>query len=273
MIKVLILHRYFTEAVLDVFNSQEVFLYKLHIEHNQGTGIVHASYRGNTGGVAIGMNAALANFSASPTVEIKSCIFINNSALATANFNTIDQTSFRQVFTGRGGALGVFVNESFYNISVRVSDCEFQHNFARSFGGGIYVLLNGVTAQHKFKFDGTSISSNAAQLHGGGGVQFSFLSNGIRGSPHMANFTDCTFEDNMAEAGGGIYVFTSTRGKDLPIRLYKCIDKPLIFIPTHLLSFCYYSTMYVHLLGLSVLAIYQTLCRLSLHYVDPFKCK
>ncbi len=216
-IKVSILHRYFTEAVLDVFNSQEVFLHKLHIEHNQGTGIVLESYRGNTGGVAIGMNAALANFSASPTVEISNCTFINNSALATANFNTIDQTSFRQVLTGRGGALGVWVNESYYNVSVLVSDCVFQSNFARSFGGAIYVFLNGPTAQHKVNLDGTSLSSNVAELHGGGGMQLSFLSNGIRGSPHMGNFTDCTFEDNMAEAGGGIYVFTSTRGKDLPI--------------------------------------------------------
>ena len=207
--------RYFSEAALDIFNCQEVFLDNLDVTHNTGTGIVRDSYRGNTGGVAIGINSASVNFSASPVIEISNSIFTNNSALATSRFHTISQTSFDQVFTGRGGALGVFINESFYNVTSVISNCIFKGNFARSFGGGIYVILNGLTAQHKVMLERTSILSSAVELHGGGGMQFSFLSNGIPGFPHMAIFTECIFEDNTAEAGGGIYVFTSTRGRTI----------------------------------------------------------
>ena len=197
---------------MDVFNCQEVLLANSDFENNSGTGIVLKSYRGNAGGVAIGINSASASFLSSPSVQISNCTFVNNSALATSKFHTISQTAFNLIFTGRGGGLGVFVNESFFNVSLEISDCTFENNFARSFGGGIYILLNGRTAQHITTVERTSFLSNVAQLHGGGGMQLSYLSNGIPGSPHTTNFTDCTFQNNRAEGGGGIYVFTSFQG-------------------------------------------------------------
>ena len=204
--------RYFSEAALDIFNCQEVFLDNLDVTHNTGTRIVRDSYRGNTGGVAIGINSASANFSVSPVIEISNSIFTNNSALATSRFHTASQTSFDQVFTGRGGALGVWVNESFYNVSLVTVNCTFKDNLAKSFGGAIYVLINGLTAQHEVRFERTHIFSNTVELHGGGGMQLTFLSKGIPAFPHMANFTKCKFEDNAAEIGGGIYVETSIQG-------------------------------------------------------------
>ena len=60
--------------------------------------------------------------------------------------------------------------------------------------------------------DRTWVLSNIAVV-GGGGVQLSYISNGITGSPHMANFTDCVFDGNRGMAGGGIYVYPSYFGE------------------------------------------------------------
>ena len=54
--------------------------------------------------------------------------------------------------------------------------------------------------------------SNMAGV-GGGGIQLSYISNGIVDSPHMANFTDCVFDGNRGNAGGGMYVYPSFTGK------------------------------------------------------------
>ena len=106
----------------------------------------------------------------------------------------------------------MFINESLYNISVVISDCRFEHNYARSFGGSIYLLFGGFNTQHTINVDRTWVVSNMAVL-GAGGVQLSYISNGIAGSPHMANFTDCVFDGNRGAAGGGMYVYPSYFGK------------------------------------------------------------
>lgn len=184
------------------------------LEHNVGTGIVPLPYRGNTGGIAIGYNHSPQNLSSSPHVKLSNIIFHNNSALATSHVISISTTAFSQVFTGRGGALGIFVNESYHNVTVVISNCSIDANYARSFGGGVYVIVNGDTAQHILLVDDTNITSNVAMMHGGGGMQLSFLSNGIPTAPHRAVFTRCSFDNNKAEAGGGMYVFTSFLGME-----------------------------------------------------------
>lgn len=182
------------------------------LEHNYGTGIVPLPYRGNTGGIAIGYNELSRNIHSELHVQLYNNILYNNSALATSRIISISTTAFSQVFTGRGGGLGIFVNESYHNISIDIINCSIVGNFARSFGGGAYVIFNGNSAQHVLLVNSSNISSNVAMLHGGGGMQFSFLSNGIPTAPHRVVWTDCLFSNNTAEAGGGIFVFTSFLG-------------------------------------------------------------
>lgn len=183
------------------------------LENNTGTGIVPVAYRGNTGGIAIGYNGLSRNISSPPHVNLFNCILHNNRAVATSRLISISATAFNQVFTGRGGALGIFINDSYNNVSIVINNCSIENNYARSFGGGLYTLFNGNTARHTMTIDKTNISSNVAFLHGGGGMQLSFLSNGIPAAPHTVIFNDCTFDSNAAEAGGGIYIFTSFQGE------------------------------------------------------------
>ena len=197
--------------MLDIYNCQSTFLSNSTFLDNSGSGISNYAYRGNTGAVSIGFNNVPADISF-PNVLVSRCNFTNNSATARSVFRTPSQAFSSQIFSGRGGALGVFINESFYNLSVEISDCRFERNFARSFGAGMYLLFNGFNTQHTSNVDRTYMISNMAGV-GGGGIQLSYISNGIVDSPHMANFTDCVFDGNRGNAGGGMYVYPSFTGK------------------------------------------------------------
>ena len=117
MLSLPILPRYFTEAVLDIYNCQSTSLTNSSFLDNTGSGISNSSYRGNTGAVSIGFNNVPDHISF-PNVQISGCNFTNNSATARSVFRTSSQAFSSQIFSGRGGALGVFINESLYNISV-----------------------------------------------------------------------------------------------------------------------------------------------------------
>ena len=110
--------------------------------------------------------------------------------------------------------MAVFSNESRHDILVNITDCVYESNFARSFGGGIYLLLGGFGTHHKIYMERTRVLSNIG-LIGGGGVQASFFNNGLEDDPLLMAFYGCEVTNNSGIAGGGIFVFTSTDGKKL----------------------------------------------------------
>ena len=222
MLSLPLLSRHFTEAVLDIFNCQSTSLTNSSFLDNTGSGISNSSYRGNTGAVAIGFNNVPAHIS-SPNVRVSDCNFTNNSATENSVFRTSSETFSSRIFSGRGGALGIFINESLHNISVVISDCRFKHNYARSFGGSMYFVFNGFNTQHTISVDRTHIVSNTAVL-GGGGIDIPYISNGLPGSPHTVSFTDCVFDRNKAVAGGGLHIY---------VYLGKLSVSCLLLVSTH----------------------------------------
>ena len=70
----------FAEAALDIFNCHHILFNHSLLQDNSGTGIVNASYRGNTGGVSFGYNTLPVNFS-SPSLLVN--ILEMNSSLRT----------------------------------------------------------------------------------------------------------------------------------------------------------------------------------------------
>ena len=108
--------------------------------------------------------------------------------------------------------MAVFSNESRHNICVTISDCVFGNNYARSFGGGAYLLLGGFGTHHRILVERTQVVSNIGQI-GGGGIQASFFNSGPEEDPLLMTFIDCNISNNSGLAGGGIYVFTSTDGE------------------------------------------------------------
>ena len=195
--------RYFTEAVLDVFNCQNVTITNTIVQDNSGTGRLIKTYRGNSGGIAIGFNTLPENY-LNPTIHISNTIFQNNQA---NGFRTPNRAVAAGVYLGRGGGLGLFLNESMQNLTITISDCVFENNSVRLFGAGLFILTQSyLYNQINIFVERCRFGQNSANF-GGGGVQLSYLHSGNNSRPHTVIFSHCTFVDNRAPSGSGIYIF------------------------------------------------------------------
>ncbi len=183
--------------------------------NNSGTGILLETFRGNTGAVSFGYTR-YPGFLKQPRISISDCVFIGNRAEGTKGLQTSERAVGQGVFTGRGGAVGLFIGESSHSPILNMSDCLVFENYARLFGGGIYMNINSYGTQILFTFTRVRIIRNTISNRiqtGGGGVLVAFLSaSDAYVPPHTVAFSGCTFDSNVGESGGGIYVFTSFVG-------------------------------------------------------------
>lgn len=199
------MRRNFTEAVFDIFNSGNISITDSTFIDNSGTGISRYSFRANTGAVAIGYNNIPTCF---PQIAAKvvRCNFTNNRATAKRSFRSTNSAFFSRIFTGRGGAIGVFHNESYYDVTINISDSHFENNYARSFGGAVFLVYFGNGTQEQNFLERNVFVDNFACL-GGGAVLSTFFSNGVRERPHSALISDCIFIGNGAQSGGALFVY------------------------------------------------------------------
>ena len=101
--------------------------------------------------------------------------------------------------------MGIFIDESFANISIEIENCVFTGNYAQSFGGGLYLYVDGNETQHNATIRGSQFYNNSAGPGSfGGGLQVAFLVRNLRSAPSMFDFVNCTFRDNNADFGGGM---------------------------------------------------------------------
>ena len=156
------------------------------------------TYRANSGGVAFGYN--MPESIKKPILRVASSEFRNNSAEAKEIFHTSSQTISKRIYRGRGGSMAVYSNASHHNISITISNCVYENNYARYYGGGLYITLAEKNDAEYFQNDvlieGTRFVSNTAGL-GGGGLSISYPE---------AEIVDCNLTNNSALAGGGILI-------------------------------------------------------------------
>lgn len=191
--------------MFDIFNSAEVSITNSVFVDNSGTGISRYSFRANTGAVSIGYNNIPTLF---PQVsfEVTQCNFTNNRATALKQVKSTNVAFFSRIFSGRGGAVGVFYNESYYDITVRILDNYFENNFARSFGGAVYLVMFGEGTQNINILERNVFINNVSPL-GGGAIISTFFSNGVVGRPHSTFISDCTFIGNVGQTGGALFIY------------------------------------------------------------------
>ena len=205
----------FTEAALDIYNSAHVTIANSNFSNNSGTGNVLLPFRGNTGAVAIGYNKVKSISITNQTILVQNCVFTNNRAnVSKESFLTSSNIVAQGIFTGRGGGLGLLINESFHNITALIVDSQFVNNFASSFGGGFYVVFNGTGTQHRVTVNNTHFINNTGIL-GAGGMNTAYLTNGELDYPITATIQNSYFYGNQGETGGAMYIFpASTFGGD-----------------------------------------------------------
>ena len=206
------MHRYFSQAALDIFNCKDILFNSTVLEHNRGTGIDTVKYRGNSGGVAFGYN--MPENIAKPILRVTNSTFRNNSAIAESTFHTSSQTVLGRIYTGRGGSMAVYSNASHHNISVTISNCVYENNFAHYHGGGLFLVLaekvDAVYSQNDVLIENTTFASNTAGFAGGGLVL----------AYPEANIVNCTVTNNSATAGGGIFICSPLGRKQITYLLY-----------------------------------------------------
>lgn len=194
----------FSEAVLDIFNCETVFLDFISLYDNTGTAKLQEPLRGNGGGVAIGYNMLPLEYT-QVSLTLSNSEFLRNEA---NGFLTPEAAVATQVYRGRGGGVAVFMNESQADIHINISDCVFESNIANIYGGGLYMISTSyTTSQHTIRIERCRFTKNRARLFGSGGLSVSFLNAGDKGCPHTAVLSDCSFEGNSGAAGGAFYGF------------------------------------------------------------------
>jgi len=197
--------------VLDIFNTLEITISGCTFHNNSGTGISRVPFRGNTGAVSIGINNIVQDKMILPSINVSYCSFTHNQATAEASFLTTDNALSSQVFTGRGGALGIFINESEFHSQSTISDCMFAGNYARSFGGAVYVVFFGRNTQHVVRVTRAVFEDNVA-IVGAGAFIMTFYSQGVRDRPNTAILLDCFFSGNAGESGGAVLIGITDQG-------------------------------------------------------------
>ena len=103
--------------------------------------------------------------------------------------------------------MALYMNERHQDIHAVITDCIFENNTARVFGGGLYIVTTSYTSvQHVVKVQNSQFTHNVG-TSGGGGVTLAVLSSGNVNHPHSFTFSDCTFKKNTGQSGGGMYCF------------------------------------------------------------------
>ncbi len=204
----------FTASAVDLFNVDNIVINQC-IFDSCSTNIGKDRYRGNSGAVSISYLSTdvqkpllNASFSATPLTLITNSVFINNKAILPPGQSTtqINQALNNNIYSGRGGGVGIFVHEStLRNISFLIQGCVFDRNFAESFGGGLYLYAAGKDTNHTFTVEDNVFTRNiAGEGSFGGGLQVAMLIRNLNSPPTRFDFTRCHFEDNLAAFGGGL---------------------------------------------------------------------
>ena len=201
-------YRQFSEAVLDIFNCPNITITGSTFFNNSGTGISRTPFRANSGAVAIGfdnIDVELVN----PVFMVTRCNFTNNRATAKSLFRPPNNAVFNRIFSGRGGGIGMYINE--YNITGSITDSFFIENSVRLYGGAIFLVVFGKQTQNTVLVQRNVFKNNVAEL-GGGAIISTFFSNGAHDSPHTVVMEDCSFTGNRAETGGATLIYLAFEG-------------------------------------------------------------
>ena len=184
---------------------------------------------GSGGGMRIEFGGSSA-FSRENQVEISSSNYQNNIAeMHDRNFSC----NFTNVFFpyGRGGALSFIFNGDSRNNSLVVTNSIFTNNSAL-WGGSIHIKFDDRSQYNDVQIRNVSMNSSNATLYGGGilawGVNNEDFNNfnvsetkfngnnaslggglaimGLKGKDKYATVMNCSFEDNVASFGVGIFI-------------------------------------------------------------------
>ncbi|XP_019857682.1 PREDICTED: uncharacterized protein LOC109585984 [Amphimedon queenslandica] len=138
-------------------------------------------------------------------VNVTNCTFKNNRGEVPSQLlsQQISQVLNQQYYPARGGALGIIITERYVNVTGIFEDIHFLNNYAESFGGAVYIGLDGREVAHSLKFRRCKFIHNVCD-GGAGAFLIAYLK--IRHDEQLSVtvIEDSEFINNTAHTGGGI---------------------------------------------------------------------
>ena len=177
-------------------------------EHNGPASFVDfANYRGYCGGLSVSLDSYISQHQ-THTLLVRDVIFKNNSALPDEQATRSSSQVFDKfVFTGRGGALGIFLGSDIGTLKAEVSDCVFEENSALLFGGAMYIVFHSTSKNssvmvHDCLFRRNQCRFSSGALFGG------FFGVGTPTKHSTLTLQNLVFIENSAQQGGSVAVST-----------------------------------------------------------------
>ena len=132
------------------------------------------------------------------------------NSISTMEIEGTSTVAFDKDYPGRGGALGIFINEPIKNTAVNmiIDKCNFTNNKADAYGGALYLLSNQLSSGHSFILTNSTFENNHATIGGAGIAQGSTKIGDFDSStvftPSYYHLVDCRFTNNTAQFGGAV---------------------------------------------------------------------
>ena len=201
----LVIFRYFLESALDIYNCLYVTVSNCTFQHSghNANFLKKRNYSIHGGAVSVAVDVLEeSNILPLPYSNILNCLFYNNSAIPSQSLTRSTNDIFsNQVFTGRGGGLGIALNGPFNSIQISISNCHFEENHVQLWGGGVYILF-GMQSNHTATTRDSVYIRNRSG-YGAGGFFLGTFSGGNQERYSTANIIGCDFINNHAFHGGG----------------------------------------------------------------------
>lgn len=151
-------------------------------------------------------------------VQIFNSQFHYNSIKLVKGYESTSEGVIGERYPGRGGALGLFINDLIINkkVNMIIDGCNFTNNTADAYGGAIYLTSNGLSSGHNYTLINSVFDHNYAAIDGGGisegstktGVTFDTVFD-----PSHYYLNNCNFTENSAEFGGAVGFVTAFNRK------------------------------------------------------------
>ncbi len=194
---------------MDIYNCPQVHIDWCTFESNGPVDLLkEGQWRGFAGGLSVAFYSIDDRFE-NIGIVLAHNTFLNNTSdpgLVGSRFTTDVLTTF--IFRGRGGGCALNINTPSAS-SVLVTNCTFQRNLARAFGGGLYLAF-GEVANHSVRIEDSFFIDNTTP-GGAGGLEVGFALGGPNDLANTVFGINLVFERNTAAYGGASFVFLAGR--------------------------------------------------------------
>lgn len=183
---------------------------------------IFCSFEANAAGLSYGWNNLLLGTQQSINVYVYNCTFTNNVARGVVrDFDPTTDALETRTFAGRGGGMAVVLNAT-TNVTVRIEKTKFKENHANGFGGGFYLLIDGISVNQYFYTSNNTFENNTATF-GGAAINIGYLSIIPQSTINKVIIKDSNVIGNQAGLVGAIgLALTYTFGLSNFITIINC---------------------------------------------------